>query len=180
MASLRHLYINYRERNEHQNFAFWLLHFALRSFRTKWGTTIRLACLIHAASVHPGPGSNPLIKNIAIRHSNERGWQYSRKWSGINEKNSSLHVVWNFQRTSSVKNTPASRLFRFGKKSGADAPDLIHLYASVQCIIHYTQVVKNVKNRTICQENGFVPYTLAKKQYIPYTTERHFLILLWQ
>ena len=24
--------------------------------------TVRLACLIHAASVHPGPGSNPLIK----------------------------------------------------------------------------------------------------------------------
>lgn len=36
----------------------------------------RLACLIHTASIHPGPGSNPLIKDNAWSLKNFRRWSY--------------------------------------------------------------------------------------------------------
>src|SRR3989344_2459765 len=51
--------------------------FTLRTLRTFHfqlvckAHSVRLACLIHAASVHPGPGSNPLNKFDCRKPSNE-------------------------------------------------------------------------------------------------------------
>ncbi len=42
-----------------------LLPTALQNQFKTW--LVRLACLIHAASVHPGPGSNPLKKRIRTK-----------------------------------------------------------------------------------------------------------------
>ncbi len=42
-----------------------LLLFTFQTKFKKW--SVRLACLIHAASVHPGPGSNPHKKVIEYK-----------------------------------------------------------------------------------------------------------------